>query len=189
MGDTYKLGILDPDDREYLYPDVWASEQTADLNRLVIAPRTDQIDMLLRLIEIVPEPIWVLYVLVVPRGGGNAGHYQSQKPQTRESVREFLKHYKTFFEQDGRHDLWIASSVNSAMLVYDRHNLIYGYGPLDEFAMILSEKGLTKLEKLHAVHMSKTHAHHYNGEFDKDEREILDYWPWNHTPLSETDEN
>lgn len=186
MDNAYKFGFLNPEDRPYQYPNVWATEQTSGPVRLVIAPGGDQVDLLLRLIEAMSEPFMVLYVLVVPRGGSEAGRYESPEPQTRDGMRLFLREFKTFFENDGRHHLWIRSSSGSAMLVYDRHDLIYGYGPLGEFETILSEIGL---EKAASIQLPDPHIHHYNECFDKEEHRLLVYWPWLPTPLRGSDDD
>ena len=185
MDELYKFGFLSPDDQQFYYPNVWAIEPTTGPNRIVLAPSCSQIDLLLRLIEVIPEPLWVLYVLVVPRGESEAGRYESVEPQTHESITQFLRDFKTFFETDGRHHLWIASSTSPAMLVYDRHNLIYGYGPLDEFQKIALESGLQETSE---VKLSFAHTHHYNHHFDEDAKRVHSYWPWIRTPLGDGDD-
>jgi hypothetical protein len=180
----YKFGFLNPEDQPYHYPNVWATEQTSGPSRLMIAPRGNQVDLLLRLIEAMPESFLVLYVLVVPRGGSEAGRYESSELQTRDSVRQFLQEFKDFFENDGRHHLWIHSVSNSGTLVFDRHNLIYGYGPLNDLETILSEIGL---EKSLSIQIPDPHAHHYNESLDREEHRVLAYWPWLSTPLLDAD--
>jgi hypothetical protein len=184
MQDDYKFGILNPDDQPYCYLNVWATEETSGGSRLVIAPGNDQVGVLLRLMEVMPEPFGLLYVLVVPRGEGEPGHYQSPEPQTRHAVARFLGEFKTFLENDGRHHLWIASTSSPAMLVYDRHNLIYSYGPLEEFRTILSEIGLKATS---SIQIPDPHAHHYHQRFDEDGNRMLAYWDWHYTPLHEAD--
>jgi len=182
----YKFGFLNPDDQPYHYPNVWAIQQTSGENRLAIGPRTGYVNDLLRLIEAMPEPFWVLYVLVVPRGGSESGRYQSSEPQTREAVCRCLKEFEDFLELDGRHHFWMKSVSAPAMLVYDRHNLIYGYGPLSEFETILFEMGL---EEGQTVQVPSSHVHHYNQNFDEDEHRILANLPWTRTPLREADDD
>jgi hypothetical protein len=186
VDDLYKFGFLNPDDQPYQYPNAWAIEETSAGSRLAIAPASDQVDLLIRLIEAMPEPFGVLYLLVVPRGGGEPGRYQSPEPQTRDSVERFLRKFRTFLENDGRHHLWIASVSSPAMLVFDRHNLIYGYGPLEEFETILSEIGLGKSP---SVQLPSPHVHHYNEHFDKDEHMVLVHWRWLRTPLRDVDDD
>lgn len=186
MDDDYKFGFLNPDDQAYRYPNVWAIEQTSGPCRLAIAPENSQVDALLNLIETMPEPFWILYVLVVPRKGNEPGRYQSPEPQTRDAMGRILREFKAFLENDGRHNLWIKSESSPAMLVYDRHNLIYGYGPLEEFEAILSKMGLKESP---SIQPPVPHSHHYNASFDIDEHRILEYWPWHYTPLKDTDDN
>ena len=183
--DQYKFGFLNPDDQEYLYPHTWAFEETVGQLRLAVAPRRNHIATLLSLIETMPEPFWVLYVLAVPRGGSEAGRYQSAELKSRETVQGFLDGFKAFFEQDGRHHLWIRSGSGAAMLVYDRHNLIYAYGPLEEFRGILLQIGL---EESDSIRIPDPHIHHYNEHLDRDESRVLEYWEWHRTPLQDEDD-
>jgi hypothetical protein len=72
------------------------------------------------------------------------------------------------------------------MLVYDRHNVIYAYGPLDRFIAVLNSAGLTESKQ---VHFPSPHAHHYHPEFDADEKRILRTEEWTISPLRPGDEN
>jgi len=184
VDDTYKFGYLNPDDQPYGYQNVWATEKTTGPDRLVIAPASGQVDVMLRLMEAMPDPFWVLYVLVVPRGEGEPGRYQSPEPQGRKPVQHLLEEFKPFFEQDGRQNLWIASTEGPAMLIYDRHNVLYAYGTLDGFRAVLSEIGLKEVP---SIRFPRPHTHHYNEEFDADAGRILEYWEWQHTPLRDAD--
>lgn len=132
-----------------------------------------------------PEPLGILYVLVVPRGGSEAGRYQTENPVSKKEAEEFLKSFKEYFENDGRHDIWIASMSGSEQLVYDRHNIIYAYGPLPEYEDILLARGLRKVE---FVRFPKPHTHNYHAAFDHDELNLLRRWRWKHFPLHESDE-
>ncbi len=88
---------------------------------------------MIRLLEAMSGPFWLLYVLVVNRDDSELGRYQCSEPQTQEDVEAFLKDFQAFLEKDGRHHLWIASASSSEMLIYDRHNVIYAYGSLSEW--------------------------------------------------------
>jgi len=176
-----------PDDeaQAYIYPDVWSIEETSAGPRLVIAPASSQVHLVRRLLDSMPGPWWLLYVLVAPRGGGHAGRYQSPQPGTREEIEEFLSEFQSFLETDGRHHLWIASSATPDLLVYDRHNLIYAYGSLDDRKPILAQNGL---EEAASIYPPDPHTHYYHEIFDGEERKILAFLPWIFTPLRPQDE-
>lgn len=94
MENRYKFGSPYPEDRQFKYPNTWAIEKTSDGgSRLVVAPETDQIEVLIRLLGAIPGPFWLLYVLVVNRGGSELGRYQSPEPQTKENAEAFLKDF------------------------------------------------------------------------------------------------
>ena len=177
--------LQDLDDQPYIYPNIWEIEQTAGPQRLVIAPAAQHIDLLIELVRLLPEPFGMLYVLVVPRGhSGEPGRYQSAQPCDRDELEAFLRHFQTYFESDARQHLWLFSLPSRAQLIYDNHNVIYAYGPLDEFKRVIVAKGLTEGK----VEFPAPHAHHYHAEFDEAERQVMQYWEWIHFPLQEGDE-
>lgn len=186
METTYKFGKLEPEDQECKYDNVWATEETTGgSGRLVIASSGDQINLLTALLNAIRDPFWVVYVLVVPRGRGEQGRYQSAGTQSKSAVEAFLKQFSSFLEKDGRHNLWIASESGSEMLVYDRHNVIYAYGPLGTFKLILAEIGLKEVP---SVRLPSPHSHHYHQSLDTEEDRLLRYWSWSRTPLKQSDE-
>ena len=169
----------------HVYPNVWEVEQTTGPERLVIAPSANHIDLIIELTRRLPEPFGVLYVLVVPRGdSGEPGRYQSSEPCDRNELESFLKRFQKYFESDARQHLWIFSLPSEAQLIYDNHNVIYGYGPIDEFKSVLAAKGLTAGQ----VTFPSPHTHNYNTEFDEDEHQVMNYWKWKYFPLTESDD-
>jgi hypothetical protein len=184
MSATYKFGWIPDEDRRYEYQDVFSVEKTSRLQRLVFAPSTNQVSLMLELLRVMPEPYGILYVLVVPRSEVEAGRYQAAGFKSRIETEGFLSRFKDFFENDGRHHIWIASPPGADTLVYDRHNVIYAYGRLPEFETIARNRGLLQVE---AVKFPWPHTHHYNDAFDRDGGELLRYWPWVCSPLPESD--
>jgi hypothetical protein len=177
MESCYKSGNPVPEDRPHEYPNVWAAEKTSDGgSRLLIAPSTDQVELLIRLLQPMPEPFWLLYVLVVNRGDSELGRYQSPAPQTRDGAERFLRGFRAFLEKDGRHNVWIASASSADMLIYDRHNVIYAYGSLIEWRSILSEAGFSEIP---LIRIPSPHSHHYHQSMDDEERRMVGYWEWN----------
>jgi len=185
MEKLFKFGFLNPEAQEFSYPGVWAEEKTIGPSRLVIAPKSDHVELLLQLIAVMPEPFLLLYVLVVPRGGSEAGRYECPEPQSQLATAEFLEDFRNYLELDGRHHLWIRSNVNGSMLVYDRHNVVYAYGGLEGIEEVLLSAGL---QKTNSVRFPAPHVHQYNEHFDRDEHRLLLQWPWVHTQLREQDD-
>lgn len=131
------------------------------------------------------EPLGILYVLAVPRGGSEPGRYESTSPVSKQQAVELLEHFRDYLENDGRHHIWVASMSSGDLLVYDRHNVIYAYGPLPEYENVLAGSGLKKAE---SVLFPSPHPHHYHAVFDQDERDLLGYWEWKRSPLRDSDE-
>jgi hypothetical protein len=182
----YKFGWF-PDgatDTPYEPANTWARVTTPKLDRLEIAPRTDQIKLLQLLTKQMPEPFFILYVLVVPRMNAEPGRYQSS-PLERGELEAFLLKYQDFLENDGRHNLWIRGEDNST-LIYDRHKVIYLYGQLEQAISILNEQGLKEAAN---ICLPEPHSHHYNENFDGSQDGILQEFEWTHSPLRNGDEN
>jgi len=139
-----------------------------------------------QLATVMNEPFFVLYVLVIPRNGAaERGRYQGPIPISLEELRAFLREFRKFFENDGRHHLWVGSADKSSLLVYDRHNVVYAYGPVGQFKKVIESSGLCESE---VIRFPVPHTHHYNAEFDEEERRLLACWPWKVFPLQGTDE-
>ena len=167
----------------HTYPNSWAKQQTTGPQRLIIAPSSNHGDLLKDLLSLLPAPFGVLYVLLVSRCDNELGRYQSALPCGRDELESFLEEFKEYFEGDGRHHIWITSIPAAATVVYDQHNVIYAYGPLEEFERVLLRRGLEEGE----VNFPAPHAHNYHPEFDVFEQKVLDYWEWRRLPLESDD--
>lgn len=143
------------------------------------------IDIILEIAKNFPEPFWVLYILVVSRCENEPGRYQSPQPVTFEELNNFCLTYKEYLESDGRHHLWIASTVTNQMLVYDRHNVVYIYDDKEAIKSYFKDSSFTEKE---VKFPAPPHIHYYHEENDHFETEIFDYWDWRYTPLKEGDE-
>jgi len=185
----YKLGWM-PDgqtEEPFVYPNVWAKEQTSGGERLAIAPRSGYVNLLEDLTSSFEEPFQLLYVLVVPRSEASPGRYQSEFSFDTSQLKSFLALYSDFLEQDARHNLWIRPVSGQGLLVYDRHNVIYAYGPVESFIATLTSAGL---DESSAVGLPATvHVHHYHQEFDDAANRLLTQDKWIESPLRPGDEN
>ena len=71
-----------------------------------------------------------------------------------------------------------------ATIVWDRHDLIYGYGSIDDFAQTLSRLGFRPGKP----EVPGPHEHHYHRVCDEQARALLASRHWSYTPLSPEDE-
>ena len=163
---------------------VYAHEQTSSTPRLCIAASFSGTALLRKLTLALVEPFLLLYVLVVPRGGSEPGRYQSGE-LSRAELDALFDQFGEFWDSDSRHNVWVRSS-DDAMLVYDRHNLIYAYGPLESFASDLQRLGYTTAASLS---LDFVHQHSYHQEFDDFERELITRFGDKRAELREGDEN
>lgn len=123
-------------------------------------PRGDP-GVLMELIECLEPPYFLLYVLHTSRGEGPLGRYQSPLVPTQQ-VREFLAHFGPFLSGDARDDLWAHSPADDATVVWDRHNVLYAYGPLEAYESALVSIGFVP----GSVEILYPHQHYYRAEFD-----------------------
>jgi hypothetical protein len=160
------------------HPNRWMREPAAKRERLVVGPRQGHLDLFLSLCGCLQPPYAVLYVLSAPRAS-EPGRYQLESWLDLPQLREFVAPYREFFQGDARHHLWIFSHDSSATIVYDKHDLIYAYGPLDQFIEVLRQHGLDEGE----FELPYPHYHNYFPEFDEQERALIQENRWKRTPI------
>jgi hypothetical protein len=163
---------------------VYEHEKFTNFERLKIAASTNAIEVLRQLSWCLPTPYFSLYVLIVGRGGEQQGRYQSPPLDTATELTSFLQTFDRLFTSDGRHNLWIGSASNSGMLVYDRHDVIYAYGPLAEYQEVLE----TLNYRNQSFSFPVPHIHHYHEENDGEVQQLLNFWDWQWFPLAASDE-
>jgi hypothetical protein len=139
--------------------------------------------LLLDLAKCLEEPLSLLYVLHTCRGEAELGRYQSPELSFAE-VCEFIEEFRPFLSGDGRFDLWVYSSAQRATLVWDRHNLLHGYGPIECYQTALQARGFAEGE-LAALGQ---HTHHYRAELDTYATALVSRFNWLHSPLRPEDE-
>jgi hypothetical protein len=182
---NWKLGTVRAgEDVAWSYEPSYARQVVGGVERLVIAPGTAPVALLRELLPLLPEPLWVLYVLITPRSDAPAGRYQSATPHTREEVLAMLDRFENYLANDGRHNLWLAAPP-AGQLVFDRHDVIYAYGPIAEIIARLKEKEFAEVDM---IRVPVPHSHHFHEELDAEENAMLAHWPWMPSELQETDD-
>jgi hypothetical protein len=185
---NYKFGTIqdehNPNGEKYSYTNLWDIQKKNGSERLIIAPTSGHVDLIIELSQILPEPFGILYILVVPRGGNEGGRYENAQPASRSEMEAFLHSFRDFFENDARHHIWIASMPGKAMLVYDNHNVIYAYGEIQKYKQVLVSKGMTQGR----VSFPVLHGHFYNQNYDTEETRVLSCMEWKQFPLAKSDE-
>ncbi|RSK32549.1 hypothetical protein [Hymenobacter metallilatus] len=122
----------------YDYGKIYQLEETENYTRLKIGASNNQIQVMLELSACLAAPHFILYVLVTPRDGITAsGRYQSPPIESRTALVDFLLDFKEPIETDGRHHVWIGNANNDGLIIYDKHNVIYAYGPIDKYMTVL----------------------------------------------------
>ena len=167
------------------HPNVYSIEQTTGPDRLLIGPEAQHIEVLLALAELWKRDYYLLYVLLVPRlGKRDSGRYQSPGPLSFDQVATFCRRFARFLEGDGRHHLWIGSTNNAGLLIYDHHDWIWAYGELPNYIDIVQSRGFRE----GTVDLPVPHSHGFNAEYDKSEDELMSYCEWAYFPLQPGDE-
>jgi hypothetical protein len=129
----------------YQYSNTFERELATDgQERLLIGPSRGHVDVMIELIECLPEPLRLLYILVVPRNGQHdAGRYEAARELSIDETASFIREFRDFLESDGRHHLWVANPGHGT-IVYDRHDVLYAYGSLNRFQDVLEANGFTE---------------------------------------------
>lgn len=128
-------------------------------------------------------PFHLLYVLHTPRGEADSGRYQSPLLDKADVV-AWLRRFSGFLAADARFDLWLHDPAANATLVWDRHNLLYAYGPIERFADCLLANAFIEGEPS----IPSPHEHHYRAEFDAEARSLIASQAWSVSPLMPEDE-
>ncbi len=169
---------------EHVHATVFARRPAApDLERIVAGMSHDGADVFYSLAACLAEPFFLLYVLHTPRGEAEAGRYQSPE-LSRDDLRRFLTRFDTLLVADARFDLWVHSPQSNATVVWDRHDLVYAYGPLGDYERVLRARGFVE----GGPDVPSPHVHHYRAECDNDARALLSAFRWIHSPLRPGDE-
>ena len=136
-----------------------------------------------RLVQVLEAPYLLLYVLHTPRGEAAAGRYQSPE-LSKDQFHAFLAEFGEFLRADSRFDIWAYSPAERATVVWDRHNQLFAYGPLERFAAELRSLGFQS----GVLDVNFPHQHHYRPEYDEQASALLNTFEWSHSPLRPEDE-
>jgi|HubBroStandDraft_6_1064221.scaffolds.fasta_scaffold42164_5 hypothetical protein len=128
-------------------------------------------------------PCALLYVLHTPRGEGQPGRYQSPELNS-EQLRSFIERFGPYFSADARFDIWAHSARERTTVVWERHNLLYGYGAIDRFGSQLLAMGFHTGKAV----IPSPHQHHYRSDWDTQAAAVLAEFNWSVSPLRAEDE-
>lgn len=150
---------------------------------ITTAPGSDPVT-LESLASCLTPPLTLMYLLHFQTGAVPAGRYRSDG-HSGDEVRAFLKRFNGFLTGDGRHDLRVYSDEDEAMIIWDRHNLVYAYG--NSRAVVTKLRGLGFEEG--EVEVPVPHLHHYYSTFDDDARAVIRRYDWSYSSLEPEDED
>jgi hypothetical protein len=140
-----------------------------------------QSDLLIKLLPFINGTWYMLYTLLITHHGNKPGRYQSVEFENRIDISTFINKYKQYFDEDGRHNIWVGSTTTSDLIVLDNHNIFHYYGDVDGVDRLLSEY------KVAEIVIPNPHSHHYNGNLSDKENELLSEFEWKYFPLQPGD--
>lgn len=112
-----KFGRLEADKEvPLIYGKKWMMNRYPNIDAIQVAIDQDQIDWMIRFAKCLNPPFYVLYVLLVSRCGSELGRYESEPFYGIDELEIFLNKYRTFFENDGRHNIWIGEIEGNGLL-------------------------------------------------------------------------
>jgi hypothetical protein len=170
-------------EQPFEYGNVFTREVVRGVERVRIALDDGHEGFIRAVVTGLTGPFQLLYVLHTSRTDAELGRYESPELNA-EAVQVFLDRFGGFLSEDGRHDLWVRSHGDDATIVWDRHNLIFAYGPLDLFESALLQRGARPDAP---PSIPDPHVHHYHAERDGEERAVLQALDWRVKPLRESD--
>ena len=176
----FSAGDFNKSDIEFDYGNIY---QQTD-NSIKISANNNQVKLLTKLLESLKPPYYVLYVLVTSRTEKEIGRYQSPLFENKDDLISFLRLYEDYFETDGRHHIWIGTTDNSGLIVYDQHNVVFGYGPLALFEKTIIEEFNYKQKEFE---FPAPHCHSFHPENDIYEESLINYFDWDIFPLQAQD--
>lgn len=185
LSSMHKLSVQEGNDWvEHSHPAVFCRQSIeGNVVRLAVGVPAGDSEVLRRLLACMKPPLYLLYVLHTPRGEGDPGRYQSPALGEHE-VLSFLAEFAGLLGSDARHDVWVHSPEGSATLVWERHNVIYAYGPIGSFESALIQLGFGTGK----IGVDFPHQHHYRAEYDEAARAVLTRFNWSYSALRPEDE-
>ncbi|MFC3150037.1 hypothetical protein ACFOEK_03270 [Litoribrevibacter euphylliae] len=179
----FKLGNLD-NQVEVYWDNLYQIETYPGFSRLLIGCKSKEIPLILQFCKEMEGPFAVLHVLLMSRLGKEPGRYQSPYPMSYEELELFLYEHQEYFEQDGRHHLWVLSVSGEGQFIFDNHNYIYAYGNTESYLTTLANSGFTEGD----IRIPDPHCHNYHSEYDDKEQAVHNAFDWLYSPLQEGDD-
>jgi hypothetical protein len=168
---------------EHSHPPIFVIDEAHQRSRILATAPAGNPLILSSLAACLSPPYVLLYILHTPRGEGEPGRYQSPD-LTKAQLDGFLTRFGDYLRGDGRFDLWVHSPEHDGTIVWDRHNLVFAYGPTGRFATALRGLGFTPGEP----RIPSPHTHNYRAELDQDARALLADLSWTRSALRAEDE-
>lgn len=169
---------------EYHYDKIYEEEKTTSGIRLKIGAGLDQTRLLGDLLTCLNPPFFILYVLIIESDGYESGRYESPVLETLTDVASFLNNFKGYLESDGRHHLWVGTIDGTGQLIYDQHDVIFAYGPIDRFKEHLNKEAFKETE----FDFPFPHVHNFHSENNTELKRLMNFWNWERYDLVEGDE-
>jgi len=171
-------------DEVYCHRDTYAWIPTSGPTCLAIAPSRGHVDLLLELARAWTGPSWIVYILSIPRTQVPAGRYQSSRTLDFDEVSGFFRRFQPFLESDARHHIWVSAADGAGSVLYTRDQLLYAYGPLEQFERHLLQHRFRR----GGISVPAPRAYHYHPVFDDDERAVVEEFGWDYNPLADRDD-
>ncbi|MBJ7458490.1 MAG: hypothetical protein JHD02_04810 [Thermoleophilaceae bacterium] len=165
----------------FVQESVYCREYVGDSERVRIGGAPVPVDLLCELVRDLSEPVFVLVEVRVARVTDFVAKYESE-PWSIEQVVEFATTFRDFFTLDGRANLWVGEIGGPGMLVLDEHDILFGYGHVDEFERKSHSAGYVAGNPT----VPDPHEHCFREEFDEDELRIVEM-PWRRVLPAEDD--
>lgn len=183
----YPYGTINENNevKTYENDDTWCLKEYSNVKRITVAPKNNQVELMLEIAKGFESPLKIVYMLFRPGNESvTRGRYLCPEPVQYDDVEIFCSKFREYLETDGRHHLWIFSDNEKGtkqFLIYDNHRLLHVFNDVGRTKAILEKKNFREEEII--VPVPEPHVHLSSSDHNVIETEVLGYWDWVRTPF------
>ena len=165
---------------EFHYGNTFQREYTGDQERLLVAPQSHPIALLIELSRLLPEPLRILYVLLLSRTGMHeAGRYQSQLFDRFADVEAVINDYQPISRTTDAIICGLCRRAGVSSTISTMSCMFMTFW--DEAEELLRRLGMRPEEE--KIAFPTPHSHHYHAVYDIIESDLLRNRDWTRFPL------
>lgn len=158
-------------------------EEDTSGEKVTASPAGSSLESLAKLVGSMAGPYALVYVLHECYTFRPEGRYQAPQPLSAKALGDFLTRFADFFEEDGRHGLFVLSGSEPCAVGLDRNGMVTAYGEKGRWPPVM--RSLAFSEGIVSPRPRRPRV----PEHDASEAQLLAAmpWQWNSLELSDLD--